>query len=102
MLPDPPPKPRKKRRIFRTLLLVLAGSVLLVLALTVGLLLTVQHWLPEAKVRELAQRELGQLLGAEVRIGHLRLDLLHGLTLDAICVGPVSYTHLTLPTSDLV
>ncbi len=88
MLPDPPPKPRKKRRIFRTLLLVLAGSVLLVLALTVGLLLTVQHWLPEAKVRELAQRELGQLLGAEVRIGHLRLDLLHGLTLDAICVGP--------------
>lgn len=88
MPPDPPPKPRKKRRIFRTLFLVLVGSLILVLALTVGLLLTVKHWLPEAKVREIAQRELGQRLGAEVRIGHLTLDLLHGITIDALCVGP--------------
>lgn len=88
MPPDPPPKPRKRRRIFRTLFLVLLGSLALVLALTVGLLLTVKHWLPEAKVREIAARELGELLGAEVRIGHLSLDLLHGVTIDSFCVGP--------------
>ncbi|MFO0723159.1 MAG: hypothetical protein U1E65_05215 [Myxococcota bacterium] len=83
-----PPVKKKRRPLWVRLLAWAFLALTAVVALTVIALLTLPVWLPEAKLRQIAAEKLSPMLGAPVRIGHLSVDLLSGISIDGLCVGP--------------